>query len=75
MLRALLRRGVQANAQDNGVNIICVESRVCVVLMSVVCVVQGCTALHYAAFWGREECATILLDAGADKTILSTVFK
>ncbi len=75
MVRALLRRGVQVNPQTAKVNIVCAQSRVFVVLMFVVCALQGRTALHWAASNRKEECVIILLDAGADKSIPDTVIE
>lgn len=41
--------------------------------MFFVCVLQGNTALHLAAWNGHPESAKLLLDAGADKNLLNAV--
>ena len=75
MLRALMRRGARVNTQNNTVNIICVKSRALVLMFVVLCGWQGYTALHRAAADGMHQCLGILLDAGADKSILDEVLE
>ena len=54
---------------------LCQISCALVLMFVVLCGWQGYTALHRAAADGMHQCLGILLDAGADKSILDEVLE